>query len=220
MFSAMRVLFLLLALARCRSFLVMPAPLAPGATPATAVARPERACSRRAQHRGPPSRLHSSPRNSPDDLDKARQRLIASSGYEQMVNRVDGNSPFADLEGSSSRGVKEEEEEAAQQSSSFLRQVARAVIDVAIALVPVALVVTFAKFPPPVVEALGSAVTAIRASPIEPVLEALPWEPVGVLKSVALGGVAILLSPVADRLVVSPSIQLWAQARIKSMSSS
>lgn len=52
------------------------------------------------------------------------------------------------------------------------------------------------------------------------VLEALPWEPMVVLKSVALGGAAILLSPVADRLVVSPTIHLWAQARIKSMSSS
>lgn len=109
---------------------------------------------------------------SPEDLDKARQRLIASSSYKQMVDRVDGNSPFADLDGgsgssSSNRGVKEEEEEA--QASSLLRQVARAAVDVAVALVPVVLVVTFAKFPPPVVELLGSAATAIKASPIEPV---------------------------------------------------
>lgn len=104
---------------------------------------------------------------SPDDLDKARQRLIASSSYKQMVDRVDGNSPFADLEGGSSRGITEEEEEA--QPSSVFRQVARAAVDVAVALVPVVLVVTFAKFPPPVVEALGSAATAVKASPLEPV---------------------------------------------------
>lgn len=104
---------------------------------------------------------------SPDDLDKARERLISSSDYKRMLERLDGNNPFADLDGSSSRGISEEEEKA--QSSFVLRQVARAAIDVAVALVPVALVVTFAKFPPPVVEILGSAATAIRATPIEPV---------------------------------------------------
>jgi len=51
------------------------------------------------------------------------------------------------------------------------------------------------------------------------VLEALPWEPVLVVKSAAIAAVAILLSPIADRLVVSPAIHLWAQARIRSMSS-
>lgn len=128
---------------------------------------PDRTSSRRAQHRGRPSRLYSSPRMSPEDLDEARQRLIASRGYKNMVDRVDGNSPFVDLDGSSSRGVTEEEEE--PPASSFLRQLARGAVDMGIALVPVVLVVTFAKFPPPVAEALGSAASAIKASPIEPV---------------------------------------------------
>lgn len=109
---------------------------------------------------------------SPEDLDEARQRLIASSSYKQMVDRVDGNSPFADLDGStgssSSRGVKEEEV-AEAPSVSFLRQAARAAVDVAVAFVPVALVVTLVKFPPPVVEALSSAAAAVKASPLEPV---------------------------------------------------
>lgn len=111
---------------------------------------------------------------SPEDLDKARQRLISSSSYKKMVDRVDGNSPFADLDGSSSssssRGITEEEEEGGETPGlPFLRQVARASVDVAVALVPVVLAVTFVKFPPPVLEALGSAATAIKASPLEPV---------------------------------------------------
>lgn len=51
------------------------------------------------------------------------------------------------------------------------------------------------------------------------VLEALPWEPVVTLKWAAQGGVAILLAPIADRLVVSPAINMWAQARLRSLSS-
>lgn len=51
------------------------------------------------------------------------------------------------------------------------------------------------------------------------VLEALPWEPAVVLKWAAQGGVAVLLSPVADRLVVSPAIHQWVQAKLRSLSS-
>lgn len=51
------------------------------------------------------------------------------------------------------------------------------------------------------------------------VLEALPWEPAVVLKWAAQGGVAVLFSPVADRLVVSPAIHQWVQAKLRSLSS-
>ncbi|CAN0147368.1 unnamed protein product [Scytosiphon promiscuus] len=40
-----------------------------------------------------------------------------------------------------------------------------------------------------------------------------------VLKFAAQGGVAVLLSPVADRLVVAPVMHVWAQARLRSLSS-
>lgn len=50
------------------------------------------------------------------------------------------------------------------------------------------------------------------------VVEALPWERVEVLKWAAQGGVAVLLSPVTDRFVVSPAIHQWAQARLRSIS--
>lgn len=53
----------------------------------------------------------------------------------------------------------------------------------------------------------------------EQVLAALPWEPTVVLKYAAQGGVAVLLSPVADRLVVAPAMHLWAQAKLRSLSS-
>lgn len=49
------------------------------------------------------------------------------------------------------------------------------------------------------------------------VVEALPWERVEVLKWAAQGGVAILLSPLTDRFVVTPAIHQWAQARLRSL---
>lgn len=98
-------------------------------------------------------------------MDKVRQRLIASGGYQKLVDRVEGNSPFVDTE--KSRGVEEAAEE--PPVVPFLRQAVRAAVDVAIVLVPVGLVVASGKVPPPVLEALTSAVTAIKASPLEPV---------------------------------------------------
>ncbi|CAM9167922.1 unnamed protein product, partial [Hapterophycus canaliculatus] len=153
--------------------------------------------------------------NSQDDLDKARQRLIASSGYNELVNRVEGNSPF--VEPGAEGGVTEAGGEA--PGLVFLRQVVRGAVDVAIVLVPVVLVVNYVKLPPAVLEAVGSAAAAIKASPLEPVLTALPWEPMVVLKYAAQGGVAVLLSPVADRLVMTPAMHVWAQARLRSLSS-
>ncbi|CAN0333216.1 unnamed protein product [Pylaiella littoralis] len=220
MATALRILLLLLALARCRSFLVEFSPLMPtspcsAAAAAAVVVLPKRTSYRQAQHRGPRSHLQSSPRISPEDLEKARQRLIASPSYKKMVDRVEGNSPFEGLEEGSKR-KKEEQEEA---GGSLLRQTGRFAADVAVVLVPVVLFVTFVKLPPPALESLGSVATTIKASPLEQVLEALPWEPMVTLKWLAQGGVAILLSPVADRLVVSPAIHLWAQARLRSLSS-
>lgn len=98
-------------------------------------------------------------------MDKARQRLIASSGYNELVNRVEGNSPF--VEPGAEGGVSEAGGDA--PPLVFFRQVVRVSVDVAIVLVPVVLVVNFVKLPPVVVDALGSAAAAIRASPLETV---------------------------------------------------
>ncbi|CAM9899254.1 unnamed protein product [Ectocarpus sp. 6 AP-2014] len=206
---ALRVLLLLTALARCGSFLVAPSPLVPGIA-----SRPERASCRHARHRGPPRHLMSTSGNSPEDIDEVRQRLMASSNYDEMVGRIEGNSPF--LEAGDNDSTKEGEE---SPVLPVFRQTVRVVVDVAITLVPVVLVVTYAKLPPPLLEALGSAATAIKGSPLEPVFEALPWEPAVVLKAAAQGGVAVLLSPVTDRLVVSPAIHQWVQAKLRSLSS-
>lgn len=130
-----------------------------------AATRPGRTWYRCAQHRRQPSDLRASPRNSQEDLDKARQRLIASSGYDELVNRVEGNSPF--VEPGAAGGVEEAGGEA--PGLVFVRQVVRVAVDVAIVLVPVVLVVHFVKLPPAVVDALGSAAAAIKASSLEPV---------------------------------------------------
>lgn len=46
----------------------------------------------------------------------------------------------------------------------------------------------------------------------EQVLTMLLGEPIVALKFAAQSGVAVLFSPVADRLVVAPAMRLWAQA--------
>jgi len=164
-------------LTRCKSCARLENPpqssLAVAAKAAAPAAGPGRASYRQAAatypatHPGPssPSRLESSGRSSPEDLDKVRQRLIASGGYQKMIDRVEGKSPFVDTE--KSRGVEEGAEE--PPVVPFLRTAVRAAVDVAIVLVPVGLVVVSGKVPAPVLEALTSAVTAIKASPLEPV---------------------------------------------------
>lgn len=51
------------------------------------------------------------------------------------------------------------------------------------------------------------------------VLELLPWAGVMVLKWATEGAVALLFSPLADRLVVTPALSLVAQAKLKALSS-
>lgn len=82
-----------------------------------------------------------------------------------MIDRVEGNSPFTELDDGGK--AKKEGEEA--PASVFLRQTGRFVVDVAVVLVPVVLVVTFVKLPPPALESLGSAAAAVKASPLEQV---------------------------------------------------
>lgn len=82
-----------------------------------------------------------------------------------MIDRVEGNSPFTELDENGK--AKKEGEEA--PASVFLRQTGRFVVDVAVVLVPVVLLVTFVKLPPPALETLGSVAAAIKASPLEQV---------------------------------------------------
>ena len=65
---------------------------------------------------------------------------------------------------------------------------------------------------------LGSPSAFSRANVSYQVLEAFPWERVEILKWAAQGGVAISLSPLTDRFVVSPAINQWGQARLRFIS--
>lgn len=98
-------------------------------------------------------------------MDDARQRLIDSAGYSQLVDRVDGRSPFAEQGGADGDGDGGGEQPVRQ----FARSALRVAVDVSIVLVPVAICVSTGKVPAPVIETCRSAAAAIGRSPIEPV---------------------------------------------------
>lgn len=84
--------------------------------------------------------------------------------YTELVNRVDGRSPFAE-QGDTGDGDGEEK----QSVRNFARSALRAAVDVSIVLVPVAICVGTGIVPAPVIESCKSVAAAIGKSPIEPV---------------------------------------------------
>ncbi|CAM9474582.1 unnamed protein product [Ascophyllum nodosum] len=204
--SSLAMLVLLLALVGLDGFVVIPVPRTVGVRtqqPRSTVPR-----------RGPPGFRKASPQNSPDSMDEVRQRLISSSEYGKMVNRLAGKNPFGD-EGAA--GVPEQEAEEPRALRLFWSTV-RFAVDVGIVLFGVVLCVNSGKLPANLLAPFDSVATAIKGSPIEQVLEALPWERAFVLRSMAEVLVALILSPLADRLIVAPAIQLWVQIRSRSPS--
>ena len=97
-------------------------------------------------------------------MDDARQRLIDSTEYGDLVDRVDGRNPFAE-QGAGEAGYGEDNQLVRQFAQSALRLA----IDVSIVLVPVAICVSTGKVPGPVIETCKSAAAAIGGSPLEPV---------------------------------------------------
>lgn len=116
------------------------------------------------QCRGQPSRHEASPRPSQEATDDARQRLIDSTEYSELVSRVDGRSPFAE-QGDGGAGDGEEK----RPVRRFARTALRVAVDVSIVLVPVAIGVSTGVVPAPVVETCKSVAVAIGKSPIDQV---------------------------------------------------